>query len=83
MTKSILSAGEISALEDGLGELPIVGLAKDLSAGTLVEPHRHRRGQLMYARSGVMVIETGEGSWVIPPQRAIWSRSGLSTVSCR
>jgi AraC-like DNA-binding protein len=68
----VLSACEISELEDGLGDFPIVGLARDLSAGTLVEPHQHRRGQLMYASSGVMVIETAEGSWVIPPQRAIW-----------
>jgi len=72
MTRSVLSAGEIGELEDRMGDFPIVGLARDLSAGTVVEPHHHRRGQLMYASSGVMVIETREGSWVIPPQRAIW-----------
>ncbi|AOY02132.1 hypothetical protein BJP62_00370 [Jeongeupia sp. USM3] len=34
--------------------------------------HQHRRAQLVYACSGVMRVETFEGNWVLPPQRALW-----------
>ena len=34
--------------------------------------HRHDTDQLLYAVSGTMSVTTGEGTWVIPPQRGIW-----------
>ncbi len=34
--------------------------------------HYHNRGQLLFASSGIMNLTTGEGIWVIPPQRAVW-----------
>jgi AraC-like DNA-binding protein len=39
--------------------------------------HRHKRAQLVYASAGVMVVKTREGTWVIPPQRAVWVPSGI------
>ena len=32
----------------------------------------HNRGQLIFARSGVMQVETAAGLWIVPPQRAVW-----------
>jgi AraC-like DNA-binding protein/quercetin dioxygenase-like cupin family protein len=38
--------------------------------------HRHDWGQLIYARAGVMTVTVAgpgqPGSWVVPPQRALW-----------
>ncbi len=38
--------------------------------------HSHRRGQLLYASTGVVTIITSEGSWVVPPRRALWIPAG-------
>lgn len=34
--------------------------------------HQHNTGQLVYAFSGVMLVQTRESRWTIPPQRALW-----------
>lgn len=34
--------------------------------------HSHEAAQLLYAVSGVVSIKTGEGTWVVPPSRAVW-----------
>lgn len=40
--------------------------------GQFVEPHCHRRGQLIYAIAGVMEVLVGNKLWLVPPQRAVW-----------
>jgi AraC-like DNA-binding protein len=39
--------------------------------------HTHPRGQLLYATDGVMVVHSDVGSWVVPPNRALWMVAGL------
>ncbi|MBN8953425.1 MULTISPECIES: helix-turn-helix transcriptional regulator [unclassified Rhizobium] len=39
--------------------------------------HSHPRGQLLYAIEGVMIVRSAEGSWVVPPSRALWLAAGL------
>ncbi|HET7330575.1 helix-turn-helix transcriptional regulator [Dyella sp.] len=56
---------------------PITALAKDYPRGWHVPRHRHRRGQLIYARSGVMHVTTREGIWIVPPQRSLWIPLGM------
>jgi len=51
---------------------PIAAMAKDFPDGSQTPPHRHRRAQLVFAARGVMVVWTGEGTWVVPPNRAVW-----------
>jgi AraC-like DNA-binding protein/mannose-6-phosphate isomerase-like protein (cupin superfamily) len=55
---------------------PLAALAWDYPAGAHVPLHRHRKSQLVYARSGVMTVGTADGSWVVPPQRAVWVPGG-------
>jgi len=57
---------------------PITALAKEYPRGCHVPPHRHRRGQLLYASSGVMQVTTREGIWIVPPQRSLWIPLGMS-----
>src|SRR5262245_59794888 len=47
-------------------------LAEDHPRGHLIAHHMHIRGQLIFARSGVMQVETAAGLWIVPPQRAVW-----------
>lgn len=39
--------------------------------------HSHPRAQLLYATDGVMVVRSDAGSWVVPPNRALWMVTGL------
>ena len=64
-----------SALEARLE--PIVAVGNSYPAGHRHPTHRHRRNQVLYASTGVMVVETVQGTWVVPPQRAVWIPSGI------
>jgi AraC-like DNA-binding protein len=39
--------------------------------------HAHRRAQLVHAASGVLTIATAAGTFMAPPQRAIWVPGGM------
>ena len=70
-------------------------LAKTHAAGTALPYHAHRSGQLVFAIQGVMLVETAQARWTIPPQRALWVPAGqthaiqmasateMRTVYCR
>jgi AraC-like DNA-binding protein len=66
-TLSVTEAG-------GLGDpaRPIMARAMDLAAGYSYPPHSHARAQLVYAVSGVLTVATSQGSWLVPPQQAVW-----------
>lgn len=40
--------------------------------GQTTEMHCHRRGQLVYAVSGIMDVTAHSKLWRVPPQRAVW-----------
>lgn len=56
-------------------------LARSLAAGylssTTLEHHSHDWVQLAYASEGVMSVHTDEGTWVVPPNRAVWIPAGV------
>jgi AraC-like DNA-binding protein len=37
-----------------------------------IDWHDHGEQQLVYARAGVLVASTMAGTWILPPQRALW-----------
>jgi AraC-like DNA-binding protein/quercetin dioxygenase-like cupin family protein len=47
-------------------------VVRTYAAGHITPRHEHDWPQLLYASSGVMAVETANGSWIVPPQRAIW-----------
>lgn len=55
----------------------IAVLATDPPADTIISRHAHRRGQLLYATSGVMIVRAETGAWVVPPGRAVWIAPGV------
>jgi AraC-like DNA-binding protein/quercetin dioxygenase-like cupin family protein len=58
------------AVEDGAS--PLLTYAADYPAGHHSPAHTHFRAQLLYATKGVFEVITGAGSWVVPPQQAVW-----------
>lgn len=60
----------IDAVEDT--PRPILAIGRYYPAGHVIATHQHRRGQLISGASGVIVLGTPEGTWVMPPQRGMW-----------
>jgi AraC-like DNA-binding protein len=55
----------------------ITAMARDDATGSYIKPHRHPRGQLLYASNGLMRAATETGLWFIPPQRGLWIPAGI------
>jgi AraC-like DNA-binding protein/quercetin dioxygenase-like cupin family protein len=51
---------------------PIATVAAELDRGDRIQPHWHDWGQLVFSINGVLSTVTDEGSWVVPPNRAVW-----------
>lgn len=56
---------------------PVVGVGHDFSTSFDTDEHAHRRGQFLYAASGVIAVRTPVGAWVVPPARAVWIPAGI------
>ncbi len=56
---------------------PVVALASDHPGPHHFPLHHHFRAQLVYAVAGVMTVSTAEGTWVVPPQQAVWVPPGV------
>lgn len=63
------------ALVEHVGR-PIVAVGNEYPPAFELDWHQHRRGQLIYATRGVVVVSTPHGAWVAPPERAIWTPAG-------
>lgn len=51
---------------------PVLAIGNDYPDGHLIEFHQHRRGQLISGATGLIVLSTAAGKWVMPPQRGMW-----------
>ncbi|MFA6117006.1 MAG: helix-turn-helix transcriptional regulator [Sphingomonas sp.] len=51
--------------------------ASDLVPGQTIREHAHDWHQLIHATSGVLMIATGSGSWVVPPSWGVWVPAGI------
>jgi AraC-like DNA-binding protein len=56
---------------------PVVAVGNDYPADHAHPPHQHRRAQLLHAMTGTMVVTTGQGCWVVPPQQGLWIPGGV------
>jgi AraC-like DNA-binding protein/quercetin dioxygenase-like cupin family protein len=56
----------------------VAALATDPAGDAFIPPHSHRRGQLIHAISGVMLVSAAAGSWVVPPGRGVWVPAGMA-----
>ena len=51
---------------------PVAVMARTLEIGHRIPLHVHRRGQLLYAVSGIMRVESAAAAWIVPPARGLW-----------
>ena len=56
---------------------PIAAMGRNYPDGDVIPWHTHPRDQLIYATSGVMRVVAASGSWVLPPNRALWVPAGI------
>jgi len=49
-----------------------VGTRGEFPNGHLLRTHSHPWHQLTFAPRGVMTVRTPEGTWIVPPHRAVW-----------
>lgn len=45
--------------------------------GARKTPHAHKRGQLLSVWSGSIAVNSAEGTYVVPPERALWIPPGV------
>jgi len=50
----------------------VATLVYDFEHGHVIPDHFHPEDQLVYATRGVMTVRTFDGTWVVPPRRAVW-----------
>ena len=51
---------------------PVAAMGRSYADGARTTVHRHGRGQLLHAVTGIMRIETADAAWLVPPARALW-----------
>jgi len=54
------------------GQGLVVAIPSSYPDGYYVPPHRHTRAQLLYPATGVVMVSTEEGRWMVPPAHALW-----------
>ena len=57
-------------LHDAL-DRALVAIGNDYPAGHLLDAHAHRRAQLLYSATGVMLVLSEDGGWVVLLQRRL------------
>ncbi|MGO2111516.1 MAG: AraC family transcriptional regulator [Pseudoclavibacter sp.] len=65
---------------DDVDHLPVdvLPIGTDYPPGHLLPRHAHKRAQLLYGASGVMQVETDDGSWTVPTDRAVLIPPGIA-----
>lgn len=66
----VVSASQIGDLDDP--SLPIIAQLASVDTPHRIEPHAHRRGQLVYASHGSLQVKSRGPIFMVPPQFAIW-----------
>jgi AraC-like DNA-binding protein len=56
---------------------PVLAHGRDLAAETGIEPHRHPRGQLLWAAEGVLRVTSEDAVWIVPSSHAVWIPGGV------
>ena len=53
-------------------ERPVRAKCRWLEADTQVKPHRHPWGQLAISTTGTIRLTVAQGTYIVPPSRALW-----------
>ena len=58
-------------------ERPVRAKCRWLEADTQVKPHRHSWGQLAISTTGTIRLTVAQGTYIVPPSRALWVPPGM------
>jgi len=56
----------------------VVAVGNDYPPAFELARHQHRRAQLLYAAEGVATVDTDQGAWIAPRERAVWIPAGVA-----
>jgi len=68
-------------VKDGIRITDEIAVIRHDSDRYMSQLHRHAQAQLLYATEGVVAVTTESGTWVVPPNRAVWLPAGLAHVT--
>ncbi|MCW8932120.1 MAG: helix-turn-helix transcriptional regulator [Gammaproteobacteria bacterium] len=52
--------------------LPVISMDITIEGAHHISLHSHPRGQLLYARKGIVRIVSTQGAWLVPTDQAVW-----------
>lgn len=61
---------ELTAIDAAPG--PVYARPGNYPSGYFVRKHSHSRAQLLYARTGIVMVTSVEARWMVPPEHALW-----------
>ncbi len=76
MTKYRQPLGPDHPGEDRNAARPVVALVSEVAHRGGFPWHRHYRAQLVFAAQGVVTVSASEGTWLVPPEQAVWVPAG-------
>ena len=56
---------------------PVLSHGRTMEAEAAIEPHKHPRGQLLWAVKGLLRVTSGDTIWVVPSSHAVWIPSNV------
>lgn len=57
-------------------KIPVLAFAHSLARDEHVSEHHHSRSQLLHPITGVVIVTTPAGRWMVPPGHALWIPAG-------
>lgn len=57
-------------------DIPVLAFAHRFTGGEHVSEHEHSRSQLLHPTTGVVIVSTQIGRWMVPPDHALWIPAG-------
>jgi len=57
---------------------PVLARVESLPPGSWARAHTHPWAQLSYAVEGILLVRTATGSYIAPPERAVWIPPGIA-----
>ncbi|MEW1688574.1 AraC family transcriptional regulator [Streptomyces sp. NPDC091265] len=57
--------------EVDLVDRAVLPIGTDYPPGHVLDWHEHRRAQFLYGATGVMIVDTADGTWTVPTERAV------------
>lgn len=73
--ENVVHGARLSRIETAVGD--VVALGAEYADGYRVAVHSHSRAQLLHALTGVVIVSTDQGRWIVPPDHAMWIPAGV------